>query len=84
MVSLKDYPARTAPGMLDGVLRLPFEMVLTESFAFVDRQAALDRMNLALRRMRAADDDALSLRGELAAGQGRRRRRAAPPSASIT
>ena len=66
MVSLKDYPARTAPGLLDGVLRLPMEMVLTESFAFVERQQALDRMGLALRRLRAADDDAYSLRTELA------------------
>jgi type IV secretion system protein VirB4 len=66
VVSLKDYPARTAPGILDGVLRLPMELVLTESFAFVDRQAALDRMGLALRRLRAAEDDAYSLRGELA------------------
>jgi type IV secretion system protein VirB4 len=66
MVSLKDYPARTAPGLLDGVLRLPMELVLTESFAFVERQAALDHMGLALRRLRAADDDAFSLRGELA------------------
>lgn len=66
MVSLKDYPSRTAPGILDGVLRLPMEMVLTESFAFVDRQAALDRMGLALRRLKAADDDAYSLRAELA------------------
>src|SRR5205085_30997 len=53
MISLKDYPARTAPGLLDGVLRLPMEMVLTESFAFVERQAALDRMGLALRRLPA-------------------------------
>ncbi len=66
MVSMKDYPSRTAPGLLDGVLRLPMEMVLTESFAFVDRQAALDRMGLALRRLKAAEDDAFSLRGELA------------------
>lgn len=66
MVSLKDYPARSAPGMLDGVLRLPLELVLTESFAFADRQVALDRMGLALRRLRAADDEAFSLRGELA------------------
>ena len=66
MISMKDYPARTAPGILDGVLRLPMEMVLTESFAFVDRQAALDRMSLALRRLKAAEDDAFSLRGELA------------------
>jgi type IV secretion system protein VirB4 len=65
MVSLKDYPLRSAPGMLDGTLRLPFEMVLTESFGFVDNQTALNRMSLALRRLTAADDDALSLRGEL-------------------
>ena len=66
MISMKDYPARTAPGLLDGVLRLPMEMVLTESFAFIDRQASLDRMGLALRRLKAAEDDAFSLRGELA------------------
>ncbi len=65
MLSAKDYPSQTTPGMLDDLLRLPFEMVLTESFGFVDRQATLDRMNLALRRMRAADDEALSLRASL-------------------
>ncbi len=69
MVSLKDYPARTSPGLLDGVLRLPMELVLTESFAFVDRQVSLERMGLALRRLRAADDDAYSLRTELAAAR---------------
>jgi type IV secretion system protein VirB4 len=65
MVSVKDYPGQTTPGMLDDLLRLPAEMVLTESFGFVDRQRTLDRMNLALRRMRAADDEALSLRHDL-------------------
>ena len=66
IVALKDYPARSAPGMLDGLLRLPIELLLTESFSFVDRQVTLDRMGLALRRLRAAEDDALSLRDELA------------------
>ncbi len=69
MVSMKDYPAHTAPGMLDDLLRLPVEMVVSESFAFVDRQATLDRMNLALRRLRAADDEALSLRNDLTAAK---------------
>ncbi len=55
--------------MLDGVLRLPFEMMLTESFAFVEQQTALSRMSQALRRLRAADHDAVSLRGELAAAK---------------
>ena len=66
MVSVKDYPGQTAPGMLDDLLRLPHEMTLCQSFAFVDRQPTLDRMNLALRRMRAADDEAMSLRAGLA------------------
>ncbi|CAN5308236.1 VirB4 family type IV secretion system protein [soil metagenome] len=65
MVSVKDYPGQTTPGMLDDLMRLPCEMVLTESFGFVDRQMTLDRMNLAVRRMRAADDEALSLRRDL-------------------
>lgn len=66
LVSIKDYPAYSTPGMFDDLMRLPLELTLTQSFAFVDRQASLDRMNLTLRRMRSADDEALSLRGELA------------------
>src|SRR5258708_4830609 len=65
MVSVKDYPGQTAPGMLDELLRLPFELTISQSFGFVERQAALSRMNLALRRMRSAEDEALSLRAEL-------------------
>lgn len=65
MVSIKDYPGRTMPGMFDELYRLPFEMNVTQSFAFVERREALGRMNLALRRMRSAEDEALSLRNEL-------------------
>ena len=62
MLSIKDYPSQTAAGMLDDLLRLPYEMTVSQSFGFIDRQASLDRMNLALRRMRSADDEARSLR----------------------
>ena len=62
VVSVKEYPPQTTPGMLDDLLRLPHELVISQSFGFVDRQASLDRMNLALRRMRAADDEAVTLR----------------------
>ena len=65
MVSIKDYPGQTAPGMLDELLRLPFEITVSQSFGFVERQAALSKMNLALRRMKSAEDEAMSLRGEL-------------------
>lgn len=66
MVSIKDYPGQTSPGMLDELLRLPFELTVSQSFGFVERQAALSRMNLALRRMRSAEDEAVSLRADLA------------------
>ena len=62
VLSLKEYPPQAAPGMLDALLRLPYEMTLSEAFAFVDRQIGVERVSLALRRFRAADDDAQSLR----------------------
>jgi type IV secretion system protein VirB4 len=65
LVSVKDYPGQTMPGMFDELYRLPFEMQVSQSFAFVERAQALGKMNLALRRMRSAEDEALSLRNEL-------------------
>ena len=69
LVSMKEYPPHTAPGLLDDVLRLPHELVLTESFGFIDRQAALEKMNLAIRRMRSADEDSITLRSDLVAAK---------------
>ncbi len=62
ILALKEYPPAAAPGLLDALLRLPCELVLSQSFAFVDRQIGLERVSLALRRFRAADDDSTSLR----------------------
>lgn len=69
ILSVKDYPASTTAGMLDDLYRLPVPLVVTQSFAFVDRGPALERMDLALRRMRSAADEAVSLRAELAAAK---------------
>lgn len=62
LISIKDYPAHTAPGMLDALLRLPHELTLSESYAFMDRQIADERISLALRRLRAASDETVTLR----------------------
>jgi len=62
LLSLKEYPPNALPGMLDALLRMPCELVLSESFAFVERQLGLERVSLALRRMRAAEEDSASLR----------------------
>ena len=84
LVSIKDYPGQTAPGMLDELLRLPFELTVLAELRLRRPPGGLGRMNLALRRMRSAEDEALSLRGELVQRQGRCRRRPRRPSASIT
>jgi len=65
LISIKDYPGQTMPGMFDELYRLPFEMTVTQGFAFAERTEALSRMSLALRRMRSAEDAAISLRDEL-------------------
>ncbi|WP_298465986.1 VirB4 family type IV secretion/conjugal transfer ATPase [uncultured Erythrobacter sp.] len=69
MLSIKDYPGTTFPGMFDELYRLPFELHVSQSFAMVERAQALSQMNLALRRMRSAEDEALSLREELTAAK---------------
>ena len=75
ILSLKDYPDATSPGLLDAMLRLPFEMVVAESFAPQERQTAREKIDLALRRLRSVDEDAqaerhdmLAARDELGAG----------------
>jgi type IV secretion system protein VirB4 len=65
LVSLKDYPDSTGPGLTDGLLRLPCELTLTESYAPADRQVARERIDLAIRRLRSADEDAQAERREM-------------------
>lgn len=76
LLSVKDYPDSTRAGLIDNLLRLPHELVLTESFAVTDRQIARERIDLALRRLRSADEEAgterlemLAARDMLGAGQ---------------
>ncbi len=69
MLSLKDYPDATSPGLLDGVLRLPFEMIVCESFAPQERQTARERIDLALRRLRSADEEAQAERADMLAAR---------------
>jgi len=65
VLSLKDYPDSTAPGLTDALLRQPCELVLTASWSPTDRQIARERIDLALRRLRSADETALAERHEM-------------------
>lgn len=65
LLGVKEYPPATRAGILDGVLRLGSECVLTESFAPVERQVARERIDLSVRRLRAADDNTATERREM-------------------
>ena len=65
LLSIKDYPDSTSPGLIDQLLRLPHEMVLTETYAPLDRQIARERIDLAVRRLRSADEEAIAERREM-------------------
>lgn len=69
IVSLKDYPDSTAPGLTDALLRLPCELVLTETYAPADRQIARERIDLSIRRLRSADEEAVAERREMSAAR---------------
>ncbi|ALG61001.1 MULTISPECIES: VirB4 family type IV secretion/conjugal transfer ATPase [Citromicrobium] len=69
MLSLKDYPDATSPGLLDGLLRLPYEMVVSESYAPSERTTARERMDLAIRRLRSVDEEAQAERADMLAAR---------------
>jgi type IV secretion system protein VirB4 len=69
MLSLKEYPDATSPGLLDALLRLPYELVVTETYAPSERQTAREKMDLALRRLRSADEEAAAERADMVAAR---------------
>jgi type IV secretion system protein VirB4 len=60
MLGIEIYPAETNPMFLDELLTLPFELVITQSFEFHSKDAALLGMRLKGNRMENAGDAAQS------------------------
>ncbi len=69
IVSLKEYPDATSPGLLDPLLRLPFELIVTETYAPAERTTARERMDLSLRRLKSADEEARAERADMLAAR---------------
>ncbi len=57
---LREYPASTWPGMFDAVLAAPYCCVLTQTFAFLNKQVAQDKMTRKQNQMANASDKASS------------------------
>ena len=60
VASIKEYRPSTNAGNLDGFLQMPFEFIITQSFTFINRMAAISTMQLQQRRMIQSDDVAVS------------------------
>ena len=69
LLGIKEYPDASRAGLLDSLLRVPHELVVTESFAPIERQTARERIDLSLRRLKSADEGAATERAEMLAAR---------------
>ncbi|MCX8571129.1 VirB4 family type IV secretion/conjugal transfer ATPase [Aminobacter sp. MET-1] len=65
MVSLKEYPPETGAGMLDFIIKQPFEMVVTQSLSFVDDQSARYKIDRLDRQLSKSDEGGSSIQTDL-------------------
>lgn len=65
MLGINGYPAETHPLFLESLLTLPCELVVTQSFTFSRKDAALEAMRTTGTQMENAGDAAVSQREEL-------------------
>ncbi len=60
IVSVKEYRPSTHSGILDGFMQMPFELIISQSFSFIDRAIAISSMQLQQRRLTQSEDVATS------------------------
>lgn len=56
MLSIKEYPPFSAPGMLDGLLQTEHEFICTQSFTLADKPIAQERIARLQRQIQASDE----------------------------
>jgi type IV secretion system protein VirB4 len=65
MISLKNYRPTTHSGMFDNFLHLGFEFVMSQSFSFIDKSNAINKMQLQQNRMIQSEDPSVSQIAEI-------------------
>lgn len=65
LVSIKEYGPTSHAGMTDSFLQMPFELIISQSFVFANRQVAIGQMQLQQNRMIQAEDKAVSQIAEI-------------------
>lgn len=65
MLSIKEYPPFSGPGMLDGLLQVNHEFILTQSFTIADKPIAQERISRLQRQIRASDEAGSSVETDI-------------------
>ena len=60
IVAIKEYRPSTHAGIFDNFMKLPFEIIISQSFTYIDRMIAISSMQLQQRRMIQSEDVAKS------------------------
>ncbi len=60
MVAVKEYRPSTHAGVFDGFMQMPFELIISQSFTFINRMVAISSMQLQQRRLVQSEDVAVS------------------------
>ncbi|MDR2031363.1 MAG: VirB4 family type IV secretion system protein [Azoarcus sp.] len=60
MLTIQEYPAITCPGILNDLLCMPFDLIVTQSLTFLSKPVAVGRMKRQQARMVNAGDVAVS------------------------
>lgn len=60
IVAIKEYRPSTHAGVFDGFMQMPYELIISQSFSFIDRMIAIAGMKLQQRRLIQAEDVATS------------------------
>lgn len=71
MVSIKEYPPMTTPGQLDGLLRLPYELIVTHSFAPEDRTTVTEAISTISRQIANSDDGGTAVEDDIETARDR-------------
>lgn len=65
LLSIKEYPPFTGPGMLDGLLQVNHEFILTQSFTLADKPIAQERISRLQRQIKASDEAGSSVESDI-------------------
>jgi len=60
IVAIKEYRPSTHAGVFDAFMQMPFELVISQSFSFINRMVAISSMQLQQRRLVQSEDVAVS------------------------